>query len=105
MVGGQFDSGRLSPESDLLDRVGAAHRSVTGGSAQQTWGAPCGSDLRLLTKLGGITTIHYGPGAAALAHGPNESVPVAEVLTCARALAVLAVDYCGQETPAPPRKK
>lgn len=93
--GGQFASGRLPASSDLLTRVAAAHADVTGRTPQQTWGAPYGSDLRLLTQLAGIPTVHYGPGDAALAHGPDEAVPVSEVRTCARALAVLALDYVG----------
>ncbi len=93
--GGQFDSGRLPASSDLLERVRAAHAGVTGGATQATWGAPYGSDLRLLTKLGGIPTMHYGPGDVTLAHGPDESVPISETLTCARALAALALDVCG----------
>jgi acetylornithine deacetylase len=93
--GGQFASGRLPAGSDLLSRVQTAHREVTGGRRQETWGAPYGSDLRLLTGIGGIPTVHYGPGDVTLAHGPDESVPLAEVLTCARALAVLALDFCG----------
>jgi len=93
--GGQFASGRLPAGSDLLDRVAAAHASVTCGGHPQTWGAPYGSDLRLLTGLAGVPTVHYGPGDAALAHGPDERVPLAEVLTCARTLAVLALQQCG----------
>ncbi|TCP50056.1 acetylornithine deacetylase [Tamaricihabitans halophyticus] len=92
--GGQFAAGKLAEHSDLPDRVSAAHAAVTGGAPQQTWGAPYGSDLRLLTGIGGIPTLHYGPGDAGVAHGPDEFVPVAEVLTTARALAVLALDYC-----------
>jgi acetylornithine deacetylase len=57
--------------------------------------APYGSDLRLLTGTGGIATLHYGPGDAVLAHAPNESVPLADVATAARALALLALDVCG----------
>jgi acetylornithine deacetylase len=49
-----------------------------------------------MTGLGGVPTVHYGPGDAGLAHGPDESVPLAEVRTAARALAVLALDHCGR---------
>jgi acetylornithine deacetylase len=91
--GGQFDSGKLT-DADLLDRVHAAHASVTAGARQDVWGAPYGSDLRLMTKLGGIPTIQYGPGDVTLAHGPDESVPITEMVTCARALAMLALDFC-----------
>ena len=48
-----------------------------------------------MTGLGGVPTIHYGPGDAALAHAPNESVPIPEVLTATKALALLALDLCG----------
>ncbi len=95
--GGQFASGRLPMGSDLLDRMRAAHVTATGsaGKTPAVWGAPYGSDLRLLSGLGGIPTLHYGPGDAGLAHGPDESVPLHEVETAARALARLAVDYLG----------
>lgn len=92
--GGQFGSGRLAADSDLLGRMGAAHARVTGGGGQATWAAPYGSDLRLLTAAG-VPTLQYGPGDAGLAHGPDESVSLAEMRTAARALAVLALDVCG----------
>jgi acetylornithine deacetylase len=92
--GGQFASGRLPESSDLPALVAQAH-TMAGGGAQQVWGAPFGSDLRLLTGLGGIPTLHYGPGDTALAHAPDESVPISEVVLAARALAVLALDVCG----------
>jgi acetylornithine deacetylase len=95
--GGQFASGRLPASSDLLERVRDAHRFATGAlaDAPAVWGAPYGSDLRLLSRLGGIPTLHYGPGDAGLAHGPDESVPLSEVRTAAQTLALLALDYAG----------
>ena len=70
--------------------VGRAHRSRRQRYAG-TLGAPYGCDLRLLAG-GGIPTLHYGPGDAVLAHAPDERVPLAEVHTAARALAMLALD-------------
>ncbi len=92
--GGQFGPGRLPAASDLLDRMRAAHSAVATGRAQEVWAAPYGSDLRLLVGAG-IPTLHYGPGDAMHAHAPDESVPLDEVQTCARALTVLALDVCG----------
>ncbi|HEU5085183.1 MAG TPA: ArgE/DapE family deacylase [Acidimicrobiales bacterium] len=92
--GGQFASGRLPAGSDLVDRVQRAH-GAAGGGELDVYGAPYGSDLRLLTGLGGIPTVQYGPGDVRLAHGPHESVPVDEVVTCARTLALLTLDVCG----------
>lgn len=91
--GGQFASGRLPAASDLATRMASAHRRV-GGGRQQTWGAPYGSDLRLLAAAG-VPTLHYGPGDALLAHGADERVPVSELHTATRALALLALDFCG----------
>jgi len=47
-----------------------------------------------MTGIGGVPTLQYGPGEAARAHGPDEHVPLDQVLTTARALALLALDMC-----------
>jgi acetylornithine deacetylase len=91
--GGQFASGRLPGDSDLADRMSAAH-AAAGGRTPVRSGAPYGSDLRLLAAAG-IPTLHYGPGDAALAHAPDERVPLPELHTATRALALLALDVCG----------
>ena len=48
-----------------------------------------------MTNMGGVPTVHYGPGDASLAHAPRESVPVADLLTAARALILIALEHCG----------
>ena len=93
--GGQFASGRLPAGSDLVERVQVAHRVASGGRTNDVYGAPYGSDLRLLTGLGGIPTVQYGPGDAKHAHGPLESVPIDHLALTARTLATLALDVCG----------
>ena len=93
--GGQFASGRIPADSDLVERVAAAHGSATDRTRPDVYGAPYGSDLRLLTGLGGIPTVQYGPGDAAHAHGPMEAVAIDDMVTTARTLAVLALDLCG----------
>lgn len=91
--GGQFASGRTDLDTSIITTLRRAHASVSN-HPQRTWAAPYGSDLRLMTGIGGVPTVHYGPGDAALAHGPRECVPVAEVLTTARTLAVIAMEHC-----------
>ena len=92
--GGQFEPGRLRADSDLVERLRAAH-AVAGGERLDVYGAPYGSDLRLLTSLGGIPTVQYGPGDAKLAHGPHESVPIDQITATARTLALMTLDVCG----------
>ena len=93
--GGQFASGRIPEGSDLVERIQRAHLAAGGGAGQEVYGAPYGSDLRLLTGIGGIPTVQYGPGDVRLAHGPHESVPIDEVVTAARTIALLTLDVCG----------
>ena len=92
--GGQFASGRLAAGSGLEQLVSAAHTTVTG-RVPAVHGVPYGSDQRLLTGLGGVPTLLYGPGDVALAHAPDESVPVSEVVEVARSLVLLAARTCG----------
>jgi len=92
--GGAFAPARLPGHSDLVRRMSRAHAQVYA-RPPQTWAAPYGSDLRLLTNLGGVPTVHYGPGDLVQAHAPDESVSVEQVLICARALTLLALDVCG----------
>lgn len=93
--GGQFASGRIPMDSDLVERVQSAHGVASSERPLDVYGAPYGSDLRLLTGLGGIPTLQYGPGDAMLAHGPFECVPVDEIAVTARTLALVALDVCG----------
>ncbi len=55
----------------------------TTGAEPDTYGGPYGSDLRLLTGIGGIPTVQYGPGDTAVAHAPDEYVAIDDVVTCA----------------------
>ena len=54
-----------------------------------------GSDLRLYTGIGGIPTLHYGPGDIEDAHAPLEKVDLDQLVQVARALTVLALRRCG----------
>jgi acetylornithine deacetylase len=92
--GGQFSSGRTPLDAAVLTAAASAHRELLGADPE-VYGGPYGSDLRLLMGLGGIPTVQYGPGAAHAAHGPDEWVPLPEVISAARVLARLIVDVCG----------
>jgi acetylornithine deacetylase len=92
--GGQFASGLTGTGAAIIGIVSRAHAAVSG-RPQAIWGTPYGSDLRLMTNMGGVPTVHYGPGDASLAHAPRESVPITELLTAARALTLVALEHCG----------
>jgi acetylornithine deacetylase len=93
--GGQFASGRLPEGHPLLPLVRGAWTDATGSPPPRPRGVPYGSDLRLLVGIGGVPTLHYGPGDVRLAHAPDEHVSVSELLTAAKTVACLLVDWCG----------
>jgi acetylornithine deacetylase len=92
-TGGAFASGELPAGHRLLPMMRAAVADA-GGDAPEERAIAAGSDLRLYAAAG-VPTLHYGPGDLNLAHGPRERVPVAEVVTAARAFALLALRACG----------
>ena len=93
--GGQFAPGRTDPAHPLLAEVAGAHERMSG-RAPAVYGGPYGSDLRLLSGLGRIPTIQYGPGDAAVAHTADEYVRLDEVIACAEILVQVILRTCGQ---------
>ena len=92
--GGQFRGGHLPAGHDLRHLVADAHTSATGDVLNGEFGVPYGSDLRLYAGSG-VPTLHYGPGEIRKAHGPNESVPIADVLVTTRVLTLAILRACG----------
>jgi acetylornithine deacetylase len=75
--------------------VTASIVDLDGRPAPSRSAAPYGSDLRLYSNIGGIPTLHYGPGDVRFAHAPREQVAIDEVLSVARSMLVLAARRCG----------
>ena len=95
--GGQFASGWLDDDHPLIaETVDAV--VATGGETPPNVAGVYGSDLRLYTGIGGIPTLHYGPGDMRWAHAPTERVDLDELVGVARALVVLALRRCGVRT-------
>jgi acetylornithine deacetylase len=92
--GGQFAGGHLPAGHPLRGLVQEAHTDVTGTPPLRERGAPYGSDLRLYAAEG-IPTLHYGPGDVRLAHGPDESVEVDEVVRVTETLVLATLRACG----------
>lgn len=92
--GGQFASGRIDSAHPLVEEVVDSIRTSECRDASLS-GAPYGSDLRLYSGMGGIPSLHYGPGDVRLAHGPREHVDIDELVRTTRSLAVLTARRCG----------
>jgi acetylornithine deacetylase len=92
--GGQFESAEISADHPIVQTVSAVGRELVGREPACT-GVPYGADMRLLVNEGGIPTVMFGPGDARVAHGPDEFVPIDELLLAARFLALIGLRFCG----------
>ena len=91
--GGLFAPGQLISGHPLLEQVQDA--AVDAGAVRpRPIGGPYGSDLRQYAAVG-VATVQYGPGDVRDAHSIDERVAVADVMTCARAYALMALRGCG----------
>lgn len=93
--GGQFASGRIDVDNPLVDDIRAAVVDTTDQAPPPIGAEVYGSDLRLYVGIGGIPTLHYGPGDISVAHGPQEHVDLAELSRVTRSLTLLALRRCG----------
>lgn len=93
--GGQFASGRIAEDHPFIAQVSASITDLDDRQPPALSAAPYGSDLRLYSGIGGIPTLHYGPGDVRFAHAPREQVPIAELISVAQSMLVLAARRCG----------
>lgn len=91
--GGTFEPAETDVNHPIVGTLAGAHHVLGGEVAIE--GMTYGADMRLLVIHGGIPTVMYGPGDVRLAHKPDESVPVADLIHVARTLALTAMRFIG----------
>ncbi|MBN1486758.1 MAG: peptidase [Anaerolineae bacterium] len=94
--GGQFESASIPTDHAIVQTVQSAYNQVTN-TAPHIEGVTYGADMRLLVNQGQIPTVLFGPGDVRNAHQPDEYVPVADLITVTRSLALTALRFCGYE--------
>ncbi len=88
---------KTAPSEAIVGAVAAAFQRVYGRAGE--FGAfPAWTDGALLSAFGGIPTLILGPGDLAVAHSPEESVEIAQVIEAARIYALTATEFCGRTT-------
>ena len=90
---GQFESGATDPAHPLIQTLSAAHAAVLG-SIPKVRGVPYGADLRLFTNHGHIPAVLYGAGDVSLAHGVDEYITLADVVTATKVVALMVTHWC-----------
>ena len=92
--GGQFAPASIPVDHLLVETVSAAFATATGAPARVE-GMTYGADMRLLVNEGNTPAILFGPGDVRCSHRPDEFVPVDDLITVTRTLALAAVRFCG----------
>jgi acetylornithine deacetylase len=91
--GGQFHPAVTPVDHAIVSTIAGAHEAVTG-HAPTLQGMPYGADMRLLVNEADTPTVLYGPGDVRTAHAPDEFVPIADLETAARVLALAILRFC-----------
>lgn len=94
--GGQYTPAALPAGHPLIESVGAAFQCATA-SAAHFEGMTYGSDMSMLANVGQTPALLFGPGDVRHAHRPDEYVPIADLLTVTRTLAISALRFCGYD--------
>ncbi len=94
--GGQFEPAATAVDHPLVKTVAGALGDVSSHPARLE-GMTYGADMRLLVNEGHTPTVLFGPGDVRQAHRPDEYVPVADLVTTVRTLALTALRFCGYE--------
>jgi acetylornithine deacetylase len=90
--GGQFLPARTNDDAPILRAARSSIIDVTG-AAPRIEGMTYGADMRHLVNEAGIPTVLFGAGNVRQAHRPDEYVPIEELLTVARVLALTALRF------------
>ena len=95
VVDGKASAAWLDPSHPFVELVASTVREVLGLEPLRTI---CigGLDTRYFQERG-IPAVTYGPGGIAVAHMPDEYVPVSELVGAARVYAALAEKYLARE--------
>ncbi|TYR81181.1 peptidase [Priestia megaterium] len=57
--------------------------------------SPWGTDGGILSQVGDIPTVVFGPGVTEVAHFPNEYIPIQKMMEAAEIIALTVIDWCG----------
>ena len=87
-----FDSAEIPPDHPMVTTLSRIAESLTGEKVMI--GGAGGCDLRLPIKFGNTPAVLFGPKGS-LIHGTDEYVEFEDVITCAKILARMAVEWCG----------
>jgi acetylornithine deacetylase len=90
---GQFESTETNLDSPVIEQLKEAHNEIHDRDPE-IHGVPYGSDLRFFTNDANMPGVLYGPGDVRVAHALNEFVPIDEVISVAKTIALTIIRWC-----------
>jgi acetylornithine deacetylase len=91
---GQFAPSEVPVDSPVAKLVATAHASVLGQPPRMT-AAPYGADMRHFLLFANTPCVMYGAGDVRVAHYTDEHVPLDQVVTLTKTIAVATARWCG----------
>jgi len=95
-AGYSFASSMVSVDHPIVQAIGEAYKDVTGKEPVHE-GMTYASDVRHLINVAETPTTVFGPGDVRVAHGANEYVPINQLETVVKTLALTIMRYVGYE--------
>ena len=93
-LNGQFSPAGVEVESPLVETLRRAWE-ITSSTPARIEGVTYGADMRHFIITGGVPCVMFGAGDVRLAHAPDESIPVEDLLTAITTTAVFIANWCG----------
>jgi acetylornithine deacetylase len=94
--GYSFASSMVPLGHPILLEIGNAYKDVTGSEPTYE-GMTYASDARHLINVAGTPTVVFGPGDVRVTHGANEYVPIEQLETMVKVLALTIMRFVGYE--------
>lgn len=91
--GARWVPGTIDPDHELMNILKDSFKKVKG-KEPVIEASPWGTDGGLLTAVGNIPTIVFGPGTTEVAHYPNEYVELDKIFEAAEIIAETILTWC-----------
>ncbi len=91
---GQFAPAGVPADSPLVEALCEAWKA-TSSTPARIEAVTYGADMRHFVITGGVPCVMFGAGDVRLAHAPDESIPLEDLLTAITTTALLIANWCG----------
>lgn len=92
--GGRWLPGSVSTEHSFMKNISAGYERILQ-KKPVVEASPWGTDGGILSQVGKIPVVVFGPGTTEVAHDTNEYVEIEKVFQAAEVIALAIVNWCG----------